>query len=237
MLRRKMIRRLGILFGLSCVLAIAIPSFADIHLVRSMHWEYGGYPQGEEMLLDVWLSGTAERRMYKNNIIIHQFEKDIRWTIDAIATTFKESPIEAEAEEEVSEEKLHNEGFVYEPVFDWTLQEMDQDTILCGIPCKKYILDGDADYAEKIVEIWAADNIGSYVNVHEKSLHYLQGRETAEVIDQFPELKERIVLYEKTTSEAAISPTKVIIVEIILLENTTPPHGMYELPQGLKRID
>jgi hypothetical protein len=225
------------LLALYCLTAFAAISSADIHLIRTKSWEYGGYPRGDPQPIEVWLSPAGEARIYKNKISIVRYDKGVKWIIDTDAGTYKEIPLESGAKAEEPEEKLHNEGYVYKPAFDWIFQDADEDTVLCGIPCKKYILEGDADYAEKVIEIWAAEDIGISIDVNEKSLHYFHGYEMADLFDQIEELEGRFILYEKSIKEAAIAPTNVVMIEITKLEDATPPEGIYQLPDGLKRID
>ncbi len=57
-------------------------------------------------------------------------------------------------------EKLNNEGYEYEPEFDWMLKATGEEKEICGFSCKKFVLEGDADYSEKTIELWVTDAIG-----------------------------------------------------------------------------
>jgi hypothetical protein len=237
MLRSKTKFLIVTLLGFFCLSSIASIASADIHLIKTMRMEYGGYPRPALPPIEIWLSPTCGHIIYKNKITIAHYDRGVKWIVDLNDSTYKEIPIEPDADEKETEEKLHNQGFVYEPEFNWILQTTDEDTVLCGAPCKKFIVEGDADYAEKIIEIWAAEDIGIELNVNEKSLHYFQGQEMADLIDQFQELKGLNIMLEKSTSEEAIAQIRILTIEIIKLEDAVPPDGIYQLPHGLKRID
>jgi hypothetical protein len=237
MFQPHMKRIFAILSAVICLAAFSALCHADAHLVTMRSWEYGGYQRGDPILMEVWLSPGAECRMAPDKILIHRYDKGLRWIIDTAGGTYREMPVDPVEPEDVSEEILHNEGFEYEPEFDWILEETGEDTVLCGIPCRKYVLDGDADYAETVIEFWAAEDTGIGAGINERSLHYLRGYEMADLIDQFEELTGCLILFEKSTIEGAIAPKKVIEFEVIEFEDAAPPEGIYELPDGLKQID
>jgi hypothetical protein len=135
-------------------------------------------------------------------------------------------------------EKLHNEGFNYEPEYDWVVKETKEEKVICGIKCRKFIFDGDADYAEKIVELWIADDlgidIGDYGERFDNNLHSYEYGELLKLSDT---LKDSFILYAKEIEEHFIAPQRISESQILKLEDISPPEGIYELPEGFKKIE
>jgi hypothetical protein len=231
-----------LLFALCAILLMTTihSSFADVHMITATNKTYAGYPLGKELRLEVWLSEDSECIITAKFMTIKRYDLNKIWRLDLNDSTYKESFIEKkdnEPAEENAEEELHNEGYVYEPVFDWIIKDTGEVKKMCGIPCRKLLLDGDADYAEHIMELWVADDLRTKTDINDQSLRFFRGHKATEIYEDIPELEGLFIMYEHSVLDRAIGKRAVSDTEVIVLEDVDPPAGIYELPYGFKKTE
>ena len=124
---------------------------------------------------------TRSGRRPTDRIRIKRQDLGVAWSIDTKAGTYTEAPLgkAAAPASPADVEKLHNEGYDYEPVFDWKLEDTGLEEEVAGVRCRKHVLDGDADFSEKVIEFWTAADLGPSIPARRPDLGFFLGRTEA----------------------------------------------------------
>lgn len=221
------------------LLAGAGPALADLHVSGGQTRSYEGRAMGRNIAEEVWACADREWRRTDGRVRITRRDLGVAWTIDTKAGTYTETPLGKASGPQAppAEEKLHDEGYEYEPEFDWKLEEKGFEDV-AGVRCRKVVLDGDADLSEKVIELWVADDIGPAVPRDDRTLGlFLEKSEAAGLLDRWAPLKGRFVLREKVTEDRPIGGPVVTDWTVTRIESAAPPDGIYDLPSGLKKIE
>ena len=221
------------------LLAGAGPSFADLHISGAQTTSYEGRATGRNIAQEVWACADKEWRRTDGRVRITRRDLGVAWSIDTKAGTYTETSLGMASGPSAlpAEEKLHDEGYEYEPEFDWRLEEKGLEDV-AGVRCRKVVLDGDADLSEKVIELWVADDLGPAVPRGERTIVlFLERSEAAGLLDRWGPLKGRFVLREKVTEDRPIGGPVVTERTVTSFESAAPPDGIYDLPSGLKKIE
>ncbi len=221
-----------------CGLSGAGAVSADIHLVSVQTRSYAGASRTRNSTEELWACPDKEYRNTGGRVMITRRDKGIAWSIDPGAGTYTERPIgkpAVPAAPEISE-KPHNQGYEYVPEYDWKIEDAGSPEVVSGVPCRKHVLDGDADLSARVIELWTAPDLGPTLPRDARTLGYFLARtETGPLLARWDALKDRFVLRERVTEDPPIGPTWVQETEFTKFEAADPPAGIYDLPPGLKK--
>ena len=256
------VKRVGkwcVALALACVhLTVVSPhSFADMHLARKSQLLYDKGFVGFSVTDEVWASENLEYRNFDHHLYIIRRDLKKLWNIDLAAKTYIESAFDPEkprrvggpeqpqesektrGEEElqVPEEPLHNEGYVYEPEYDWSIKETTEKKLICGAECRKFVIEGDADYSEETIELWVADDVPIDKQLYAQVLDLFLSSQADSVVQRFEELRGCFVLHEKIVTDDPIAPVHTWESEVTTAKDEDPPAGIYELPPGLRKVE
>lgn len=216
------------------IIAIPAASRTDVHIVKEIRRFSERSSETVSYSVDTWLSIDREYRASNHKILIKRYDLNRRWYIDMQSRTFAESPLDVTVKPK-TEEKLHNEGFHYEPEYEWELRDGNKEEIIGGMKCRQFILDGDADFSEKLIEIWVTDSLSVKEEYREIVAEYLRRSEAHSIMSGFSELSGKFIIYERTTTKIPIVPRFSVESRIERLEEVASPPGIYELPNGLQK--
>jgi len=225
---------------LACLFAAAGLGAADLHLAGTQSTSWVDSPRARSSSQELWAGKDKEWSKTDGRIRITRRDLGVVWSIDTKAGTYAERALAKAGASPATapEEKLHNDGYEYEPVFDWTFKDMGLEEDVAGIRCRKFVLDGDADLSEKVIELWAAADLGPAVPGDDRTQALLTGRtEAGALVERWKELKGLFILREKVTEDPPIGGTYVRETVLTKLESAEPPAGIYDLPSGLKKIE
>lgn len=213
-------------------------AFADIHLASTQSGSYEGRAIGRTIAQEEWSCADKEWRKTDGRVRITRRDLGVSWSIDPKAGTYTETPLgKAAAPAPPVAEKLHNDGYEYDPEFDWKLEDKGFEEA-GGVRCHKYVLDGDADLSEKVFELWVADDLGPAVQRDDRTIALFRARTGAgDLLDRWEALKGRFVLRERVTEDRPIGGDVVTETVFTTFEAVKPPDGIYDLPAGLKKVE
>jgi hypothetical protein len=222
---------------LGCLLAGAGVAFADLHLVSTQTRRYESSPRTRSSTQEVWARADKDRRETDGRVRIQRQDLGLVWSIDAKAGTYTETPL-GKAAAPADVEELHNEGYDYEPVFDWKLEDTGLEEEVAGVRCRKHVLDGDADLSEKVIELWTATDLGPSIPLDPRTIGFFLGRtEAGGLLERWEALKGRFVLKERVVENPPIGGTSILETAFTTFESAEPPAGIYDLPAGLKKVE
>jgi hypothetical protein len=225
--------------GFSYFFMNGVLSFADLHLTKEQKTTWKDHPRKFESVTEIWKTGDKEYRKFRDRIFITRRDLKKVWMIDLKTKQYTESSLEKPKPPRPRgpKEKLHNEGYDYKPDYDWIIQKTEEEKEICGLLCKKLLIDGDADFSEKIIELWITDDIGIDFNLY-KDLHkYFQGSEAFALTNKFEELKDQFILKETVRTVDPIASESISEQKYTTVEDIPAPEGIYELPDGLKKVE
>lgn len=214
--------------------------WADEHLVIEQTMKYMNrvYPK---QVTDLWFSQNSFCIKSGRQVIIYRRDLGKIWNILPSRNKYFESDIaktdkpEEQANTQVS---IHKLGQTYNPQFDWLINPVVANDNISGYDCKKFLINGDADYAETNVEIWGTQKLPFAINdLHKEAFEYIQNEKWNNILKSFPQLKDFIIIKSKETNIAAIAPEMIIEREIAKIESTNPPENIYEIPKGCVRVN
>ena len=236
----EMLKKIFISFFLVMTLLAFFSAFlaADDHIVEERTRTYMGRttpPSATEM----WIGENMRCYKGRSFTLIHRYDLKKRFIINHRNKKYMEEPIKESSEPAEKEKaRIQTLGFDYQPVFDWVVSKTDKEKIIDGIPCRLYIFEGDADYAEEKRELWIAQDVSIdldryYRLIVEPDLD----EEWSKVYEKNPELKHSIALESQIFTENAIAPTMTWNIKVTKIESAGPPEGLYELPEGFQKVE
>ncbi len=221
-----------------CVLSGAGAVSADIHLISVQTRSFAGTSRTRNSTEELWACPDKEYRNTGGRVMITRRDKGIIWSIDSGAGTYTERAIGNPAVSATPEtsEKPHNQGYEYDPEYDWMIEDAGSQEVVSGVPCRKQVLDGDADLSERVIELWTAPDLGPALPRDARTLGYFLARtEAGPFLARWDAFKDRFVLRERVTEDPPIGPTWVQETKFTKFEAADPPAGIYNLPPGLKK--
>ena len=213
---------------------------ADLHLAGTQSMAWADSPRARSSSQELWAGTDKEWSKTDGRIRITRRDLGVIWSIDAKAGTYIETALAkpGASKAPAPAEKLHNEGYEYEPVFDWTFKDTGLEEAVAGVCCRKFVLDGVADLSEKAIELWTATDLGPAIPRDERTLGLFSSRSDAGApIERWKELKGRFILRTRVTEDHPIGGTLVRETVLVKCESAAPPAGIYDLPAGLKKIE
>jgi hypothetical protein len=231
-------RAAGTLAALALSLAGAAAAGADGHIVSELRRSYMGrtYPAQPS---EVWLG--ADRTYVRDGavVIITRLDLGKRWIVLPGRKKYLEEPLPVPVKDKGPAEpvRLQEYGFDYEPRYEWTVRETAESAVVGGLPCRKYVVRGDAEYAEEVREMWVAEDPPIDAKAYFERV-VKPGLDPAwlRIYQDHGALRRGLVMRSVSTTEPAIAPAMVVEILVTKLETIPPPAGIYDLPAGLLKV-
>ena len=228
----------GALLASVCVLLAAVSGRADDHVVSELRRSYMGrtYPAQPS---EVWLG--ADRTYVRDGAVVIITRTDLgkRWTVLPGRKKYLEEPLPVPVKDKgpAAPVRLQEYGFDYEPRYEWTVRETADSATLGGLACRKYVVRGDAEYAEEVREMWVTESPPIDAKAYfERVVKPGLDPAWAKIYEHHGALRRGLVMKSVTATEPAIAPTTVVEVLVTKLETSAPPAGIYDLPSGLRKV-
>ena len=217
----------------------AAPAFAapDDHIVSQQSRTYMGNTM-PPMTQDLWVSDQAVWMSSGRTTALLRFDLGKRFYLNPAQKRYYEEPLAGPAPAAgTTSERIQEVGWNYVPEYDWTLLATGDEKVIDGRTCRRFILDGDADYAEEVREYWVSRDVpidvGRYYRLITK--RELRGQLLA-IYEATPLLREGLIIESQTTTENPIAPTIVWANKVTKLERADPPAGIYEVPSDFEKV-
>ncbi|MDH4197852.1 MAG: hypothetical protein OEW05_10620 [Candidatus Aminicenantes bacterium] len=218
----------------------AAPAFAapDDHIVSQQSRTYMGNTT-PPMTQEMWVGDQAVWMFSGRVTALLRFDLGKRFYLNAAQKRYYEEPLtDSVTPAPTAPERIQEVGWNYVPEYDWTLRDTGEEKVIDGRTCRRLILDGDADYAEEVREVWVSRDVPIDLGRYYRLLteRELRGQLLA-IYETTPLLREGFILESRTTTENPIAPTIVWTSKVMKLEKADPPVGIYELPSDFKKVD
>ena len=212
---------------------------ADDHIVTRRTRTYMGTTMPARVT-EIWCTDSATCLNGGRTTTVLRRDLKKSWTIASGNKRYFEEPLRESDDVQPGEEDttdLHTYGYDYTPRFAWTLDTTAATDSIAGYVCRRAVVQGEADYAAKTIEIWMTKDApvdpGRYFD---NCLRFSLDPDWLDIYRIFPTLKHHLIVKSRETYEPAIAPTIVNEVVVTTVEVATPPERVYELPEGYARV-
>jgi hypothetical protein len=234
--RISMKKKIGsFIFFISIFISIYFPVLGDDHILVERTMSYMGhiYPK---RINEYWITDNNVYLKSGSFVTITRYDLKKRWIIFPDQKKYVEESISITKKETKSNQSIHETGWDYNPAYDWIIKKSDRKQDINGWECQEIIADGDADYAEKNIEIWVSKDIPINIQ-HFNDLVQRTNEEWAGIFQTFPELKKLFIVKTRQTIVNAIAPAKHLENKVIKAEIAEPPQNIYDLSEGLEKLN
>lgn len=216
------------------------PVFGDDHILVEGTRSYMGYTYPKKVS-EYWITDNKVYVKTSRFISITRYDLKKKWIILPEQKRYFEESREWPAQpgknkDTQSKPTIHEAGWDYIPHYDWIMEKTDQKQDINGWACQKIIAEGDADYEEKTIEIWASKdapiNIERFNNMTQSA-----DEEWENIFQAYPGLKKLFIVKTKHTIVNDIAPTMYYENTITKAESADPPQNIYELTEGLEKVN
>lgn len=211
--------------------------YGDDHVIRERTLSYRGHTSPKE-IYEVWI---GENKAYqKSGSFITIFRTDLgkKWTLSPKFNKYLEEPLNIPAVTTKNKKRMQEIGWRYKPEYDWIVKETKKNQKITDKECRYIVLQGDADYAEEVHELWITEDVPIDIKrYYEMYLKYTLDKNELNLYKVLPELKNSFPIRNIRTSEAAIAPTMISEYKAVKIETAAPPPGLYDIPTGFQRAD
>ncbi|UCH96879.1 MAG: DUF4412 domain-containing protein [Candidatus Aminicenantes bacterium] len=218
--------------GFSCV-------FGDDHILVESARSYMGhiYPK---MITEFWVTDNSVYLKTSRYFTITRYDLKKKWFINPEQKRYYErsTDLHTRADQDTETESnrtIHEVGWEYIPHYDWIVKKPGEKQDINGWECQKVIADGDADYAEKTIEIWMSKDVPVDIKRF-NHMTQLENQEWKDIFQNSPELRDFFMVKTKHTIVNAIAPNMYKENKVIKAETADPPQNIYELPEGLEKV-
>jgi hypothetical protein len=228
------------IFRLTAVILLGLGGLvlaADDHLIEEVTRTYRGNTSPKQ-IRETWIG--ADRMAYKMGAfqIVTRYDLKKVWTINPAKKLYFEEDLPAgEAKPEPEKPvRIQELGWDYVPRYDYTARDTDEEQTINGILCRKYIVEGEADFAQETREIWIGRKVPiDLVRYDQKILQSDRDPiwKALSAID--PSLRPAVSMLTRSVSEPAIAPTMIWNFELTKVESAEPPAGIYDIPAGFTK--
>jgi hypothetical protein len=207
---------------------------ADDHLVEEASRTYRGNTSPKQ-IRETWIG--ADRKSYKNGAfqIITRYDLKKIWTVNAAKKLYFEEDLPTEEAEQAPEKpvRIQELGWDYVPRYDYTARDTGEEQTINGILCRKYIVEGQADFAQETREIWIGRKVPiDLVRYDQKVLRSERDPIWKALLAADPALRPAVPMRTRSIGEPAIAPTLIWNFELTKVESAEPPDVIYDLPPG-----
>jgi len=233
-------KRFYFILGVIIFITTCFPVFGDDHILVEGTRSFMGHTFPKKVS-ETWITDNKVYGKTSRFITITRYDLKKKWIILPEQNRYFEEPIEwpiqpDKNKDTPSKQNIHEVGWDYIPQFDWIIEKTDQKQDINGWTCQKIIADGDADYEEKTIEIWASKD--APINIERfNNMTQLDNEEWKNIFETLPELKKLFIVKTKHTNVNDIAPTMYYENTIIKAETADPPQNIYELAEGLEKVN
>lgn len=216
--------------------AAAIPVAADDHLLIESRRTYMGRtypPQTSEL----WIAADKTYAREGAMVTIERYDLGKRWRINTRAKAFLEEALDAPAEAPSGAlARVQELGWTYVPDYVWTGELTKEEKTIDGLPCRKAVLTGIAEYADEVREIWLAKDVP--IDVPRYFKRFVQPALSGSLARAFAKtsaLRDWLPIQTIVTRDPPIAGRTIWETAAIKIEAARPPDGVYDLPPGLDK--
>jgi hypothetical protein len=233
MIKRKAIRLILAFFASN---ALVSPLFGDNHVFFEQTVSLRGHVR-PKTLSETWYS---ENQAYFNSrflVTIYRRDLQKKWTISPTRKRYLEESLIPGSQDEKSQESpskipIREIGWDYEPQYDWIIEKTREKQVINGWECQEVIAEGDADYGEETMELWMSKDVPIDIKRY-NSWTRSDKAEWESILKALPELEGLFMVKSvQTVGNRTYHEKTVTKAEVAV-----PPQGIYELPQGLERVN
>jgi hypothetical protein len=211
---------------------------ADDHIIREQTRTYAGNTSSPRRS-EIWVGESKVYISSGNTVTIMRYDLKKYWTILPAQKRYFEEPLGAgsqPAAKELKPERIQTVGFGYQPEYDWIIRDPRRSEIVDGKHCRLVILEGVADYARELREIWVTrDTDVDGKRYFQQVLKPGLDPKLAAVYEKSPVLRNGSVVRSRTVTEPAIAPPGILESRIVNMEAAPPPAGIYDIPAGFRK--
>jgi hypothetical protein len=225
---------------LACLALLAAPrtARADEHVTSELRRTSNGrtYPVQPS---EVWVSPDKTYLRDGGVVVVLRYDLQKKWTIVASRRKYLEEPLNSPppGRKAAAPSRIQEYGFDYEPVYEWTVNETPERTSLNGIPCRKILVRGDAEYAEKTLEMWVATEVPVDAKAYyERAVVPFLDESWLKIYQGLADLRKGIVVRSLITSDPAAASPSVTEIVVTKMERAQPPGGIYEVPGDFRKV-
>ena len=225
---------------LAAALSSAAPPPPDLHVVFRSEFVYmsSTRPATHEW----WVSdGKSSIRQGERLSVIRE-DLGVVWRINAKAGTYTETKRPAAGPPtppSAGKVDIHTLGYDWEANYDWIVKASGQTSTIAGRPCREFVAEGDADFAEARVSFWACDPLPGVAKSPTDMVAGVLRSNSAKtmIFDTLAKHGHAWLLGAEERQEPAIAPTMVIRVRVDSVEEAEAPAGTFDLPATLKKAE
>ncbi len=239
------------------VLFLAAPLVAgDVHSVFTSGTSW--YGRETSATTENWVGPDKEYHKKTYEISIVRRDLGVRWSLNPADKTYVEYPLAgkppakpgakparaAAAPESAAEKEKEDLRFVgllstSEPDFEWSDRELGGTEAVAGIPCRLFLVRGDADFASIEIRLGIApEAAGTMPPPAEFQDVFRRDREALERVEKvmagFP---KGALLKMSLAADPPIGDIRKASLELEVFEEKAAPAGIYDLPAGYKKVE
>lgn len=189
---------------------------------------------------EVWLSETGVYIKTGRMITIARYDLQKRWTLSPEKKRFVEESLAPLIKQEKTKENvaIQRMGWDYEPVNDWTVNEVQREEVIGDQRCKLIVADGDADYSSESIEFWVTDKVPiDLARFNERVTATMSNFDWQDILKTYSPLKKFFIVKSVDKTNSPIAPEITIESTVTKLEVASPPPKIYEIPDGFQKVN
>ena len=207
----------------------------DVHLLVESQFNYLSSVRTTTVV--TWSTQGKTATKIGDRLTIRREDLGVRWRVDLKAGTYTEEKIEPPPAAKPPKDDIHTAGYNYEAEYDWTTRQSGRKTAIAGRPCREFVSDGDADYAQATVKFWVCDPVpGVSFAVSDSVLGMMRNDSSRRMVAETAAKRGKTwVLGVEEMQEPPIAPKMIVAVSVKTLDTTPLPATTFELPANVKK--
>ncbi len=190
---------------------------------------------------ELWLAPGKSTQKSGNRLFITREDLDKWWTIDLGQKTYWEASIkDAQPPSTPPKPDIHDLWLYYEPEYEWKITDTGKTKEIDGRNCRRYDVEGLADFASITATYWLADAAGipGALAYRDHLVGQLAGDTDREgLLKLLAANPKKVPFLREETLEHSIAPVRRQTFRIVAIEEAAAPAGTYDLPAGLKKME
>jgi hypothetical protein len=231
----------AVLFAvLAGVLSWPAPPPPDLHVVFRAEFVY--MSSTRPLTNEWWASAGKSSARQGDRLTIVRDDLGLIWRVNVKTGTYTETKRPPGGQPEpappaAGSVDMHTAGYDWEPRYDWTVRTSGRTSSIAGRPCREFVADGHADFAEAHASFWGCEPLpGVRRNPTDVVVNGLRNDSTKTMIlDALAKHGGAWLLAAEEQQEPAIAPTMILRVRVETLAATTAPPGTFDLPPAVKK--
>jgi len=190
--------------------------------------------------IEIWLNDTALCIRRTRLTTIERYDLQKRWILSPEKKRYFEEPLNGTIEQETGKDTIgiQRAGWDYTPHYDWTVKETQQLEVVTDQQCRLIAADGDADYSNEFLGLWVTDKAPvDIARFNERVTPNTADFNWHDLIKVYPLLDKCFIMKSINRTEPPIAPEMTYEMRVTKLENTAPPPGTYEVPDGFQKAN